>query len=318
MVIRVRIVAIEQYDKTALTADERASGTVGYVTPSQIEVAQFVPPPELAPYVTQFYHFRCNQPRVRDAQPAALGHIVFYLQGEGTLQFEDGQTYWNDPVSMFGPGMAHAEFDIAGPFEDFGIALSPLGFVALTGKPATAYADRMVNAAELFGEDITQMALRFRAARKTGSISVREMVEQTTAFLLPFIRKVPADHIVLIQTVSQWISSEFDPDVEAVFAKIDKSRSTATRLIRHYFGASPKQLMRKYRALRAATLLCDPDATPEMRARVESLFYDQPHMIREIRHFTGRTPGTLDSDDTRILRVWLSKDNFRQLEAYPG
>lgn len=311
--------SIEHFDsKSEQSRVDTMSTASGYVTPSQIEVAQFVPPPELAPFVTQFYHFRCNQRRVRDAQPAALGHIVFYLQGKGTLRFEDGQTYWNDPVSLFGPGMAHAEFDIEGPFEDFGLAMSPLGFVALTGKPATALADRMVDAAELFGDGITEMAIRFREERKHGRITVREMVEQTTAFLLPFIRHVPADHIELIQTVSQWISSEFDPDVEAVFAKIDKSRSTATRLIRHYFGASPKQLMRKYRALRAATLLCDPDATPEMRARVESLFYDQPHMIREIRHFTGRTPGALDSDDTRILRVWLSKDNFRQLQAYPG
>jgi len=312
-------VSIEHFDsKSEQSRVDTMSTASGYVTPSQIEVAQFVPPPELAPFVTQFYHFRCNQRRVRDAQPAALGHMVFYLQGKGTLRFEDGQTYWNDPVSLFGPGMAHAEFDIEGPFEDFGLAMSPLGFVALTGKPATALADRMVDAADLFGTGITEMAVRFREERKHGRITVRDMVEQTTAFLLPFIRHVPADHIELIQTVSQWISSEFDPDVEAVFAKIDKSRSTATRLIRHYFGASPKRLMRKYRALRAATLLCDPDATPEMRARVESLFYDQPHMIREIRHFTGRTPGALDSDDTRILRVWLSKDNFRQLEAYPG
>lgn len=310
--------SIERFDKAVSAADDASNANTDFVSPSQIEVAQFVPPPELAPFVTQFYHFRCNERRVRDAQPAALGHIVFYLQGKGSLRFEDGQTYWNDPVALFGPGMAHAEFDIEGPFEDFGLAMSPLGFVALTGKPAAAYADRLVDAAELFGAGITEMALRFREERKQGRITVRDMVEQTTAYLLPFIRPVPADHITLIQAVSQWLSSEFDPDVEAVFAMIDKSRSTATRLIRNYFGASPKQLMRKYRALRAATVLCDPDATPEMRVRVESLFYDQPHMIREIRHFTGRTPGVLDSDDTRILRVWLSKDNFRQLEAYPG
>ena len=311
--------AIGQFDKAKAHRNASAAAArAGLVTPSQIEVAQFVPPPELAPFVTQFYHFRCNEPRVRDAQPAALGHIVFYLQGRGTLRFEDGQTYWNDPVGLFGPGMAHAEFDIQGPFEDFGLALSPLGFVALTGKAAPAYADRMVHAAELFGDGITEMAHRFREGRQKGSMSVRDMVEQTTEFLLPFVKPVPASHIELIQTVSQWISSEFDPDVEALFAKLTQSRSTATRIIRNYFGASPKQLMRKYRALRAATLLCDPDATPEMRARVESLFYDQPHMIREIRHFTGRTPGALDSDDTRLLRVWLSKDNFRQLEAYPG
>jgi AraC-like DNA-binding protein len=312
-------VTIEQVEKLTAKSGARATPErARYVTPAQIEVAQFVPPPELAPFVTQFYHFLCNEPQMRDAQPAALGHIVFYVQGNGTLRFQDGQSYASSPASFFGPGMAHAEFDIQGPFEAFGLALSPLGVVALTGKPATAYADRMVDAAELFGPDIADLALQFKEARKQGAITVREMVGQATALLRPFIRPVAESHIALIHQVSQWISSEFDPDVEALFAQINRSRSTATRLIRHYFGASPKQLMRKYRALRAATLLCDPDASPEMRARVESLFYDQPHMIREIRHFTGRTPGALDSDDTKILRVWLSKDNFRLLEAYPG
>ncbi|MBK7162987.1 MAG: hypothetical protein IPH79_11035 [Sphingomonadales bacterium] len=178
--------SIEHFDsKSEQSRVDTMSTASGYVTPSQIEVAQFVPPPELAPFVTQFYHFRCNQRRVRDAQPAALGHMVFYLQGKGTLRFEDGQTYWNDPVSLFGPGMAHAEFDIEGPFEDFGLAMSPLGFVALTGKPATALADRMVDAADLFGTGITEMAVRFREERKHGRITVRDMVEQTTAFLLP-------------------------------------------------------------------------------------------------------------------------------------
>jgi AraC-like DNA-binding protein len=290
----------------------------GYISVSQIEVAQFVPPPELAPYVTQFYHFRCEEAVIRDAQPAALGHLAFFLRGSGTLQFQDGQIYQMSAASVFGPGMGHAEFDIAGPFEDFGLAFTPLGFVALTGKPATAYADRLVDAAELFGPEVSKLAHQFREGRAKGAVSVQDMVRAVTAFLLGKARAVPDSHIAMIQTVSQWISSEFDPDVDALFAQLPCSRSTATRLIRNYFGASPKQLMRKYRAVRAATVLCDPEATVEMRQRVESLFYDQPHMIREIRHFTGRTPGVLDSEDTKILRVWLSKDNFRQLEAYPG
>jgi AraC-like DNA-binding protein len=313
------LVAIEQVGTSAaVNAALGASAKARLVTPAQIEVAQFVPSPELAPYVTQFYHFLCNEPLMRDAQPASLGHIVFYVRGRGTLRYPDGQTYNSSPASLFGPGMAHAESRMEGPFEAFGIALSPLGFVALTGKPAYSYADRLVDAAELFSSGITDLALHFQKARAAGAITVREMVEQATAFLRPFIRPVPASHIAVIQLVGQWLSKEFDPDVETLFAQVDKSRSTATRIIRNYFGASPKQLMRKYRAVRAATVLCDPDAPPELRARVESLFYDQPHMIREIRHFTGRTPGALDSDDTKILRVWLSKDNFRQLEAYPG
>ena len=96
------------------------------------------------------------------------------------------------------------------------------------------------------------------------------------------------------------------------------SRSTAARLITRYFGSAPKPLMRKYRALRAASLLVDPACTPELRTKVESLFYDQPHMIREIRQFAGRTPGALDGDDAKILRLWLSKDNYRDIETFPA
>jgi AraC-like DNA-binding protein len=295
-----------------------AAAQSGYVDPSQIEVAQFAPPPELAPYVTQFYFFRCEESIIRDAQPAALGHLAFFLKGSGTLQFHSGNIDAFSLVSVFGPGMGHAEFDIIGPFQDFGLAFSPLGFVALTGKPAKAYADRLVDAAEIFGPEITTLAKTFRDGRERGELTMQDLVHETTAFLMQRLRLVPDNHLMLVQRVGHWLSSEFDPDVEALFAQLPMSRSTATRLIQHYFGAPAKQLMRKYRALRAASVLIDPQATLEMRARVESLFYDQPHMIREIRHFTGRTPGVLDSNDTKILRIWLSKDNYRQLEAYPG
>jgi AraC-like DNA-binding protein len=310
--------------RTNKIADQSGDDSLGYdrhvpyVEASQIEVAQFVPPSALAPYVTQLYHFRCNQAIMRDAQPASLGHLVFFLQGSGTLCFANGQSSPLNVASVFGPGMAHAEFDIIGPFENFGLALSPLGFVALTGKSAAAYADHMVDAAELFGTALTEMAHSFRTRRAAGTISIQDMVAHVTEFLVPHIRSVSDGHIRLIATVSKWLSSEFDPDVEQLYAQLPCSRSTSTRLIRHYFGASPKQLMRKYRAVRAATVLVDPQATDEMRECVAALFYDQSHMIREIRHFTGRTPGALESDDTKILRVWLSKDNFRQLQAYPG
>ena len=288
------------------------------IGPDRIEVAQFVPPPELAPFVTQIYHFRCEESVVRDSQPAALGHLVFFIRGSGSLRFEDGHVDHVHPASFFGPGTASAEFDLSGPMEDFGLALSPLGIVALTGKPAPVYSNRLVDASEIFGEGIAKLAKQFAEGRRAGTLSVREMVEQVTRFLLPFRKFVPSSHIGLIREVIDWLSGEFDPDVEAIFARLPMSRSTSTRLIRHYFGSSPKQLMRKYRALRAATVLCDPDAPPEARERIESLFYDQSHMIREIRHFTGRTPGALESDDTKILRIWLSKDNYRELSAYPG
>lgn len=286
--------------------------------PDSLEVTQYAPPTALAPFVTQMYFFRCSQVAIRDFQPAALGHLVFYLQGSGELRFHDGHVDPIPPVSIFGPCGAAAEFNLKGPFANFGIVLSPLGFVALTGKPANQYADRLVDASKLFGPEIVSLAQSYHDEAQSGQINHATMIQRVTQFLVKNIHPVSAAHISLISIVTTWLSSEFDPDVEALYAKLPMSRSTATRLIARYFGASPKAVMRKYRAVRAATHLCDPDCPAEMKERIASLFFDQSHMIREIRHFTGRTPGALGSDANKILRMWLSKDNYRNLDVEPG
>ena len=289
-----------------------------YTAPEKMEFVQFAPPADLAPYVTQIYFFSCEEAYIRDLQPAALGHLVLLLGGTGSLRFQDGHSDTLQPASIFGPGLASAEFTFNGPLYDLGFALSPLGFVALTGKPANAYTDRAVPAAELLGPEIDIMVARFSKGHADGSMRLAQMIEETTAFLMKCIRPVPPSHTAMIQTVIGWLSSDLDPDVEKLYAQLTISRSTAARLITRYFGSAPKPLMRKYRALRAASILCDPACTPDLRDHVESLFYDQPHMIREIRQFAGRTPGALDSDDAKILRIWLSKNNYRDVETYPG
>jgi AraC-like DNA-binding protein len=289
-----------------------------FVTPDKIDVAHFAPSAALAPFITQIYFFRCDEVQTRDRQPAALGHLMFFLRGGGTVQFQSG-----DPVSVtgamqYGPGLASAEFVLDGPVHILGFVLSPLGFVALTGKPANLFADRAVAAAGIFGTKIDGLAAALSAGHKDSSLRIAEAIDRVTTFLLPNIRPVPPAHVTMVKTVINWLSSDLDPDVEILYPQLAMSRSTAARLITRYFGSPPKQLMRKYRALRAATVLIDPNCTPELRAKVESLFYDQPHMIREIRQFAGRTPGALDGDDSRILRMWLSKDNYRDVETFPG
>lgn len=283
-----------------------------------VEIVHFIPPAALAPFVTQIYFFRCEEKLVRDFQPAALGHLVFLLKGKGTLRFQDGHADVVSKASVFGPGMAAAEFVFDGPLHDLGFALSPLGFVALTGKPANLYADRAVDASELFGPDIDDLVDSFIAGHAASTMRVSQMIDAVTKFLLGRLRPVPQAHVVMVRTVINWLSSDFVPDVDQLYAQLEMSRSTAARLITKYFGSAPKALMRKYRALRAATMMIDPNTSEELRLKVESVFYDQPHMIREIRQFAGRTPGALDSNNARLMRMWLSKENYRDIESFLG
>ena len=283
-----------------------------------MKVTQFAPPAALAPFVTHVYFFQCEEVRLTDQMPAALGQLLFLLKGSANLQFQDGHTVPAKGATIVGPGLGAAEFTFEGPFYHLGFALSPLGFVALTGQPANQYADRAVPASELFGLEIETLAQAITAGFAEGTMRLSQIVDEVTHFLLPHLRPIPNSHIQMIQTVIRWISSDFDPDVEQLYTKLDMSRSTAARLITRFFGCAPKLLMRKYRALRAATIMIDPNSTAEMRSQVESTFYDQPHMIREIRQFAGRTPGALDSNNAKVMRLWLSKENYRDIESFLG
>jgi AraC-like DNA-binding protein len=288
------------------------------LSPDGMKVTQFVPPAALAPFVTHVYFFRCDQMRLTDQMPAALGQLMFLLKGSAHLQFQDGRTVPVSDTTVMGPGLGAAEFTFDGPFYHLGFALSPLGFVALTGRPANQYADRAVPASALFGPEIDTLAQTIIAGFTDGTMRLSQIVDEVTRFLLARLRPIPNSHAQMVQTVIGWLSSNFDPDVDQLYSKLEMSRSTAARLITRYFGCAPKLLTRKYRALRAATIMVDPNATAEMRSQVESTFYDQPHMIREIRQFAGRTPGALDSNNAKVMRLWLSKENFRDIESFLG
>ena len=304
------------------TRGQNVSNTVlgndAELSPDSMKVTQFAPPAALVPFVTHVYFFQCEEVRLTDQMPAALGQLLFLLKGSANLQFQDGHTVPAKGATILGPGLGAAEFTFEGPFYHLGFALSPLGFVALTGQPANQYADRAVPASELFGLEIETLAQAITAGFAEGTMRLSQIVDEVAHFLLPRLRPIPNSHIQMIQKVIRWISSDFDPDVEQLYTKLDMSRSTAARLITRFFGCAPKLLMRKYRALRAATIMIDPNATAEMRSQVESTFYDQPHMIREIRKFAGRTPGALDSNNAKVMRLWLSKENYRDIESFLG
>ena len=304
------------------TRGQNVSNTVlgndAELSPDSMKVTQFAPPAALVPFVTHVYFFQCEEVRLTDQMPAALGQLLFLLKGSANLQFQDGHTVPAKGATILGPGLGAAEFTFEGPFYHLGFALSPLGFVALTGQPANQYADRAVPASELFGLEIETLAQAITAGFAEGTMRLSQIVDEVAHFLLPRLRPIPNSHIQMIQTVIRWISSDFDPDVEQLYTKLDMSRSTAARLITRFFGCAPKLLMRKYRALRAATIMIDPNATAEMRSQVVSTFYDQPHMIREIRQFAGRTPGALDSNNAKVMRLWLSKENYRDIESFLG
>ena len=70
------------------------------------------------------------------------------------------------------------------------------------------------------------------------------------------------------------------------------------------------------RAVRAANLLAQPHLTDEGEAEIAAAFYDQPHMIREIRRYCGYTPARLGGPEEPLFQTMLRLKNLDRLKQY--
>lgn len=275
------------------------------------------PPPSLVPYISTFYKFRSDSDIIRDVQPASTGHMIVFLSGHGEAHFLNGNTGKSQPVTLIGPTNAAMPYVVQGPFISFGCAFTPTGWHALTDLKAANSRDRFVNSEALFGADCDAFFRSLLAIEQSyeGSIQHQMMSETATDFFTPHLRMINPKHQIIIEKTIAWLDSSLTPDLENLYPELPISRRQAQRVIGDYFGCTPKQLMRKYRAIRAAVLLNDANCSDEQEREVLGLFYDQPHMIKEIRHFAGRTPSRLPGNENNLLTMWLQCPSSESLRT---
>lgn len=252
------------------------------------------PPPSLASYISVIYLYRNDDVRVDGIERADVGQIRFMLKGEGGFDFADGFEP-SRPVMINAPGSGAVAYHVDGPFHCFGLALRPLGWGALIGTGAHRAADHVTDGETLFGSEATTLLERLRAADTLG-----EMVAIASPFFEERAVSPPHPHVALCASVRAWMESG-SVDLDALFSTLDMPERTAIRWINHYFGAPPRTLARKTRALTAAVRL----HAGESIDAVADAFYDQSHLIREIKQFTGYTPGKLPHAVDPVLAATL-------------
>lgn len=295
--------------------DERGTGEPngrGLTPAALLDLAYIAPELALAPYLTTLYHFRCDEPVIRDTQPAAVGQVMIFLAGSGDMTFASGRRDAAHAATLMTPTSRAATFEVAGPFHCIGAVLSPLGWAALTGLHAGEWADRLIRADQVFGAGVNALALRFRQEYADGRAGA-DLARELGRFLEPHLRAVNPRHAALIGAVSGWLASSLSPQLADLEDRSGYSGRQLQRLCERYFGLPPVTLLRKYRALRVVALLNEPGITDEQVAALTDQFYDQSHMIREIRTFAGRTPGRLAQDAGSILGTLLDARNFREI-----
>lgn len=255
-------------------------------------------------FVSVFYNFRTDLPVFEDDERADLAQLRFMLRGTGAYRFADGHMQAAPEIQIVGPTTGVSRVRVEGPIEVFGAGLLPEGWGAIVGIDASSLHNRVIDATELLGRCLYDVADALRAA---------PTMEERTAIGNRLVadlvaRKHEMTPRWFTRTVDAWLSSDPNPNVDDLVARTGLSRRQVERHCNKLYGAPPKLLARKYRALRAAVMLAKGEASPA--ELIDRGFYDQSHCIREIKRFTGITPRRILGDLPELTRLTLKRTEF--------
>ncbi|HEX7781700.1 MAG TPA: AraC family transcriptional regulator [Sphingobium sp.] len=264
------------------------------------ELTYFPPPATLRDSFGPAYLFTADHPVISDITRADFPQLRFMLKGMGDYHFHDGSSARTPECCLLGPTLGATRMIVDGPLQAFGVSILPVGWMGLGLQDADKLADSVADMTAIFGPETEALLTRFRVLDDPA-----QAADMLWLFLEALLKPVPPSVGAFVTLCDAWLAGESSPRVETLVEATGLSARQAARLANRLYGAPPKYLARKFRALRcAAELGLDHQGWMEM---VEDSFYDQSHFIREIKHFIGFTPHQLKTDPSPVARLTLQR-----------
>ncbi len=247
----------------------------------------------IADLVHAFYVVRTEPEKIADTMPAYSAQLLVFIAGQGALHPEEGGSHPLGGVCATTPQLKACDFTLEGPVTIVGASLTPLGWAALTSIPVDELNNRTLPGSRILPqEEVTQLEALARLCRD-GKGQPDQLCDAITQMLSARRDALNSSHVRFVEDVMSWLSSDLNPSVQTLYDNIAMSERTAQRMCRRYFGVAPSHLIKRFRAIRAAMLLANPDLSSDKREEIQDAYFDQAHLIRDIRRYTGRTPGEL-------------------------
>ncbi|MDY7096498.1 MAG: helix-turn-helix domain-containing protein [Pseudomonadota bacterium] len=269
-------------------------------TPSLRKIEWVAPSRDLSDFVHSFFISRSEEGPIEDMMPSYSAQIFIFVHGKGQIHYPDREPGRSGNITLAAPMMRAAPMMLEGPCLTIGASLTPSGWAAISGKPADKVHDCTFEADTVIEAEKLRPLEAAIAKCREGSIDARalctELENTVRSVALEPGRAPKDDHRKLLAAIEAWLASEFNPPVQALYDSVELGPRQVQRVCRRYYGVPPAQLLKRYRAIRAAMLLAHEDLPAEYRDEVLGAYFDQAHLIHDIRRYTGRTPKRLPNE----------------------
>ncbi len=239
-------------------------------------------PPGLEGIITRAWYLRTPPARPYEKiLPLPFVHLIVNLSEPYRLFGAEGDS--TEVSDAFLSGLQSEYLVIADPplLHHVGVELTPAGMHALTPRRAAA-AGAVQDARAVF-EGIDALVETLRLAPNPG---------QAVEVMLDFVVAArAADPDELVTEALQVLSAHPDSPIGGIAERLGTTHSALTRRFRRVTGVSPKQHAQVLRFHRFIDAVTREQGTPDWaRLAAAGGYYDQPHVIRAFRRFSGWTP----------------------------
>ncbi|WP_017198246.1 helix-turn-helix domain-containing protein [Arthrobacter sp. M2012083] len=281
------------------------------------------PPPGLQPFVSQFWLVRAEpQARYEKILPGPEAHLILNLSdpyrlisppdGSGDVDGsgEQGTAKGRKVSTGFYAGLQRSYLISENPDQLFnvGARLTPYGLAAFTSLPPSGFQNRVVDAESVLpGFSYLRESL--------ANAEPEQAFAALTAFLQQRLR--PGYQADPRTEKATQILAQQDVEISVLAADLGISTSTLERIMMRDCGTTAKaysDVCRFNRIVKQAAAL-PKGSVPGRELLQLADYYDQPHLIRAFRRFSGFTP----SEYLQVVRNYGAEyATFVPLEEVTG
>lgn len=230
------------------------------------------------------------------------------LHGDWHAESRDGPHLFREEALLFGPQSKRMPVSVRGGFASVGLALRPGTLYALGNIVVEDTVDRIIPYTEL-GFDQDALLARFDPAG-----DVEDWMEALEDCVELLIEQTGGNEPDPVSTEFHHIGLE-DPTITVAECaeRLGVEKRTLERTIKRDFGLTPKQVLRRARALDMAAQMrgvADMDEAQEQALR----YFDQSHLSRDFTALFGMTPMQFVRTPQPLLTITLESRQARRLE----
>lgn len=259
----------------------------------QFKLDIIAPPEELSGWINTFYAIETDEARIEEIVPAYSAQLLVMVRGRLVIDRAGDAPLRAGAVACNAPQLGTAPCVLEGPAVLVGASFTQLGWQAFANSPADTVHDRLLAADTILSPTEVKRLEVMAADCAAGHIAVRDLCAALGTMLAAPRFTLRPDHVAVVEAIMRWLGSGFDPSLDDLLAMVDISPRQLQRLSRRFFGVPPAQLLKRFRAIRAAMVLANPALPDALRDEMLASFFDQAHLIHDIRRYTGRTPTQL-------------------------